>query len=237
MAPILIERVHTHVSGLPKDAVVNTFAFLTTSTPYVSAEALAASNSLNNFYAAVHAPSTKPISDYLSTTLSRTAFAVVHRVYDLTGHLDGSPHGSPRDSYAYTLPAGSLSLNLPSEVCAALTFHADYTGDAEFGPNDPITGNPTRPRARDRGRVYIGPLMTITGQEETLTRRYELNSQFMGVLNDAALFLKNEPGHAWAVWSRKNAVLEPVVGGWVDTAYDSQRRRGEAARARVNWGP
>lgn len=229
MAPILIERVHGHLSGLLEDQVVNTFAFLTPTATYVEAEALAASNSLNNFYSATHAPATKPISDWLSETLVRAAYGVVHRVYDLTGHLDGSPHGSPKNEYAYSLPVGTLGTSLPSQVALCLSFHADYTGDPEFGPG-------TRPRARDRGRVYLGPFHNQCLAEGSVTQRPIPAAGLVDSIHFSALFLMNEPGHAWAVWSRRNAALEPVVGGWIDDSWDIQRRRKEDAVTRTTWG-
>jgi hypothetical protein len=40
---------------------------------------------------------------------------------------------------------------------------------------------------------------------------------------------------SWSVWSRKNANTKLVTGGFVDNAFDTQRRRGEKASGRQTW--
>jgi len=37
------------------------------------------------------------------------------------------------------------------------------------------------------------------------------------------------------VWSRTDEAVYPIVGGYVDYAFDTQRRRGQAPVARQSW--
>jgi hypothetical protein len=37
----------------------------------------------------------------------------------------------------------------------------------------------------------------------------------------------------WCVWSRSNHKVDPVIGGFVDNRFDTQRRRLETSTARV----
>ena len=40
----------------------------------------------------------------------------------------------------------------------------------------------------------------------------------------------------WVLWSRANNAMFNVVGGWVDNAFDTIRKRGNAPTARTTWG-
>jgi len=40
---------------------------------------------------------------------------------------------------------------------------------------------------------------------------------------------------AWSIWSRAEAGLIPVVGGWVDNAFDTIRSRGPGPSVRESW--
>lgn len=230
MVALLVEAVLAHKSGLPKDSVVNSFCIATPSVDYVDSEAGQAAQAVQNFYTTVPAPSTGKVSDYIGPTISRAALACQFKVYDLTGHLDGSAHGSPKKIVTWTMPAGTSSSGLPSEVACAVSFHGGYVGDPEF------TQSGARPRARDRGRVFIGPLINSAGQEMGLEQSSRPTSTFRILLKDAANVLMNDVTGAWSVWSRKNATIIPVVGGWVDDSYDTVRRRGEKALGRTTFG-
>jgi hypothetical protein len=39
----------------------------------------------------------------------------------------------------------------------------------------------------------------------------------------------------WVVYSPTSAETYEVAGGFIDTAFDIQRRRGSAAASRTNW--
>lgn len=229
MTALLIETVLAHKSALPKDSVVNTWCFATPSVAYDNSEALTVCADLTAFYTTIAAPATESLDKYLGPTISRTALAHKHKVYDLTGHLDGTPHGSPKSTVNFTIGAGRSTVALPSEVAVALSFHAGYGDDAEFAPG-------ARPRMRDRGRVFIGPLVTSAGQELGTENTERPTAIFRDLLTAAAARLMAAPGHAWSVWSRVNGSIEPVVGGWVDDSYDTIRRRGEKPTVRSVWG-
>jgi hypothetical protein len=114
-----------------------------------------------------------------------------------------------------------------------LCYHADFGTDAEFGP-----GGATRPRARDRGRVYIGPLSAsgCISQEATTLRPF-VSDNLRNTLIDAGRRLANFAGlpATWVVWSRKAAAVHNVVALSVDDAFDTQRRRGERPNVRTTW--
>lgn len=74
---------------------------------------------------------------------------------------------------------------------------------------------------------------------EATTFRTYINTSVSGTIVAAAAALVNfgaTSNPKWCVWSRENGVMQPVIGGWCDDAYDIQRRRGEKAKSRSTFG-
>lgn len=218
-----------HKSGFSEDAVVNTFA--------VSAPGFVGDNTdlgevtipLAQFYTRADGLGQK-VGSWLGHGLSRTAGACQIKLFDITAHLNGSPHGSPFATDFFTLPAPGVDTTLPEEVALAITTRADGWQEAAVElPDGPDAGSEVdRIRQRLSGRIYVGPL---TGQAfesdagfkarpKTALRDTLLNSLHRTTAELAA------NGHALIVWSRKNAGWSPVSHLQVDNAFDTQRRRG-----------
>ena len=167
------------------------------------------------FYLGVH--------DFLSPTLSGT---VTTYKYDISSHLSGSsPAGPPVGSHTLFGPAGTGS-PLPSECAVALSYHADYSTIPEHEAG-------ARPRSRYRGRLYMGPLNTTALDHAATTFRPIVSSGITTAAHDAAATLKATG--FWGVWSRHDSAVRVVMGGWIDDAFDSQRRRGEDHVARTTF--
>lgn len=89
---------------------------------------------------------------------------------------------------------------------------------------------------RKRGRNYIGPLASAVIDED-LQNVPRVEQLFQDVVAAAALDLRNSTENAtWVQVSTTYGVASPVQGGWVDDAFDTQRRRGAAPSARTTWG-
>lgn len=206
-------------SGVGRDAVVTDFTF-SSATPNVLT-ALAA------FYNTTHPTWATAVSGYLSPTLSRATGAGVFHVYDLSVPLtSGGPAGPPIQTATWTLGGGG-GTPLPSELAVVLSYHAADTSIPEHAPG-------ARPRSRYRGRCYIGPLTTTAlNQDATSHRPTVLQAVRETITASAVALLAAEP--TWSVWSRKDKMQRTVVGGWVDDAWDVQRRRGEDPVVRTNW--
>lgn len=216
--PIVLATVTLNMtSGLSADAVNNDFVFQTAN---LTTDIDTIENALDAFYNDNDAPAIFSIASRLSSRVSRLAGGLVYDFYDITTFLDGSPHGSPFDTRSsQLLDASSATLSLPSEAAIVLSFHADLTGvPEEVGA--------TRPRARRRGRVFIGPLNANATTDAGL-----VEDQIRISVNAAGNFLKDSSGVDWRVWSRMDATTRAVVGGSVDNAFDTQRRRGIDATA------
>jgi hypothetical protein len=216
-------------TGVPADVVENTFPFVAlTGSPV---DLASASTALVDFYK--NTAGHHVLEYYLSDNIAKTG---VHHIkwYDLTPLLAGPGHtmGPPIDDVTFSL-AGSTSLggDLPDEVAACISYHADFTGVPEHGVG-------TRPRARYRGRLFIGPLQ---GGADAITIDSGFAHLKPNFRDDLALYASTLISHAalgnaaWAVWSRKDLLLRPVTGGFVDNQFDSQRRRRPGATARTNY--
>lgn len=168
------------------------------------------------------------LQTFLSKSLSSIGSLSETSFYNLTGHLDGSPHGGPIATFNWGLSATGAGVSLPDQIACALSMHSNYGTDVEFG----VGG--TRPRARDRGRVFIGPLDSGTIVSDATTNEPKMLPLFSQTLADAASrLLTEQPG--WSVWSRRDAALKTITGGWVDNRPDVQRRRAQLATSRISW--
>lgn len=217
-----------HRSGLVKDQVVNTFAFQGVSAGVGPTDDAILGN-LNRFYGVAPTGTTVAVGALIGQSISRTEPPVL-RLYDLDGFLSGLPHGSP---YAVRnmnlLPAAtSGSQPLPSEVAIAIGLY-NIAGDAS-----PEFGSGTRPRARHRGRIYIGPLIQNVSEQDPSEGYARVNDTGLNSLLNAAIKLRDETDTEWSIWSRANAALVNVDRVSVDRTFDTQRRRGETPTGRVS---
>lgn len=207
------------VSGQPKDTVKLDFSF--------ASPTITLTNNIANFFNVADATWSASISNYLSPTISRAASGTLIQLYDLTGHLDGSAtNRPPYYQTTFTLSSGATTA-LPSELAAVLSMHADFSNVPEHEIGE-------RPRSRYRGRLFIGPMGTIASEADTSSKRALVAHTTMDILSVAAgKLLLAEP--TWSVWSRRDAVMRPIIGGFVDNAWDVQRRRGELSSNKQFW--
>lgn len=180
---------------------------------------------VQHFYNNVGTGGGAPLSAYMPAVYDTGANHATLTGYDITAHLNGSPAGAPVFSIPWTFGVTTpppTNKPTPEGCSACLSFRTDYGTDVEFG-----TG--TRPRARDRNRIYV-PINSNTLQEDVTTHRVGFLASF---ITDclAAMFDLSETvssgGHTynWRVWSRKNADVKLVTELWMDDRPDYQRRR------------
>lgn len=88
------------------------------------------------------------------------------------------------------------------------------------------------PNARRRGRFFVGPL----GNAATNSGTGRPSAGCLNGLEAAAQdFLDDSVAASnweWVVYSRVSGGVAPVVSGWIDDSFDTQRRRGLAPSAR-----
>lgn len=200
-------------SGLPEDVVQNVFHILTP-VPIAGPISEDVFDVIQLFY--------EQIDTYLAKTLSG---AIHYKSYNLDDPTPRAPVASRDD----TITPGTVD-PLPAELAACLSYRADY----ESG----------EPNARRRGRIYVGPLGSNSATASP-TGDVWLASTFVTLLAQAGADLRdaiNSIPSSWCVYSPTTDATESlgnsffdVVTGWVDNAYDVQRRRGSDATTREIW--
>jgi hypothetical protein len=217
---VLASVVLNHVSGLARDEVVNNFVFTTPTTGAPSGELDDIKAALESFYNDVPTGASASMGTYIGNSISRSTKPNI-KYYLLDGHLSGAAHGSPMriDTFSsFDSPGGSD--DMPAEVAFCLSYHAAFFSDPEFS-------GITRPRSRDRGRVYLGPLIRSTASTSPTTHITRPAGGFMADVLLAGAALRDDADTQWVVWSRKNASTKTIITVAVDDAFDTQRRRGE----------
>lgn len=232
-------------TGLPADTVEMQFAFQDASEnggPGLSAIA-AVDQFLNGTFGA------GSLSSFLAGSLDHSADAVEYDIYNISGAaLSGGLRGSPILSQRGTLDTPSVDTDLPLQASIGLSYHADLNGLSEFGVVDPAIptseaavdmGAPathsgtTRPKARHRGRTFFGPLNEAAMSSSAIRIR-EPDPTFTTVAIAALEFLQADSSH-WCVWSRRDAALHRITGGFIAHETDVVRRRRRKATFRTLW--
>lgn len=204
------------VSNTPEDRYVNTWHFrndYAVGSPEEPQGAI--TRALTAFYFG-----TTEGGDFIARYMSRHIVGVEFRIYDL-----GQPGSAeePREPII-TAPQEEVSFGqgtrdaaLPQEVAVVLSTRTARRG------------------ARGRGRTYLGPLTVAAMEEGGSVPR--VDGMFRDTIVDRAEDLLNTAENiTWCVLSTTSGEVYPVTGGYVDDAFDTQRRRGLAPTTRRPFG-
>ncbi len=208
-----VQAVFERASALPEDRVINSFTFIWDSTnldKVTRGEAIR--DALDDFYF-LNTAGGSSIRAYLANTLKSLSY----RVYDSN---DAQPRPAlVLPSLDFTVPPAGNPL--PAEVAVVASFFA------------------SRNLPRNRGRVFRGPWSQLASNAPAVgdfdTRPATLLittiAQAMKRLRDHPL-LVDIP---WSVHSVADSAAKGITAGWVDNAFDTQRRRGAKATSRTTW--
>jgi len=214
MAIMRAQLTFPFFTGLPQDVAVNTSYWYDGTGPMNAVGVAEIENRLNAAY--------DRLSNYISAVvLPRRATLAV---YDLNDPAPRQPW-DPAAGWGVDLLPASASSGLPNECAVCVSY---------FGA--PLSG--TAPSSR-RGRMYLGPLSTNALTNGTST---SMPTVSINLMNAAKLFAEdlatpmNEGANLiWVQWSNARQVFAPVIGGWTDSEFDTQRRRGAEATNRVTF--
>lgn len=135
--------------------------------------------------------------------------------------LPGTPPNYPFEEDTFNLVSAPTSDPLPTEVSLVMSFQG--TRAAGFS------------QKRRRGRIYFGPIRSTAAAAGRPT------SAIITALSTAGATFKSNVeaitggAHSWAVWSNVDQEAVHVANGWVDNAFDTQRRRGVLATSRTTF--
>jgi hypothetical protein len=193
-------------TGLPEDGITNTFYFRNDWVSGAPYESIR--DTLADFYNA--SQGAMRLTSYISSTVTSTPWLV--KMYDL-----GTP--APRQPTTMDIPVTLSGIqSLPTEVTACGSFISN------------------RNLPRQRGRIFVGPL-NQSAAEVQAPGRVALNATFRATLLSAMAAMNSTTNNvSWRLYSPTDAAMKEVTGGWVDNAFDTQRRRGTAPTVREFWG-
>lgn len=235
MPALLVVATLEPAAGADAETAVNTFAF-GSDVDVDAAVQLDILNAVASFYTGVPTGGTAAVGTYLTPRLSRSVGECSLKMYDITGHLDGSPHGSPIAEGAFTLPAAGSGQALPPQAAVAITLRA------RNALLEPVEGAPNiRPRQRKTGRIYIGPLNLTAVDSDTGVGdqvKNAMRDNLMRACEDLQDALV-DGDYAWGVWSRAEQDLIPVTRVEVDNSFDviRSRKRGATVRDERTFAP
>lgn len=217
MAKVRVMAVFQGASLLPEDRFINTFHFADDDLPYL-AVATELREAVRDFY-----DTTSSGGDTLGTRIS----PYVRREFQLLSYdLEAAPPRVPTELIGTLNTAAGGGL--PEEVAVCITLQGA----------PPVT-------ARRRGRLYIGPLCNGTnnidsGTVTTPARPHMGDALALTVLiGTCANTLMAASALAGCPWSIRSTTpsenFVEIVGGYIDNAFDTQRRRGPDPTTRALW--
>lgn len=215
---------------LPEDVAMNTFHFRTSGAEATVGEITTVVTAIDNFYfQVVGSDPDDSVAQFMSTFIRFQDTWTKLRLVPIDG--SGAEIGSAIfvDMTNSTIPDPG-DKNEPLEVCGCLSYQA-------------VGGSSPSPRRR--GRIYIGPLNTrcIEGGSGSVPPTIGVN--FRNTVTGAAERLLSQSvagagsgGTAapWGVFSKTDGDIFDIIGGYMDNATDTQRRRGVDEYVRSEWG-
>lgn len=166
------------------------------------------------------------VAAYLGNEISETASDCVIKLYEVPS--GGGHEGAPFAFRTFTM-SGLDNNTMPEEVACVLSFRTNYDTAVEFSGS-------TRPRARLRNRIYVGPLGTAARTQDSVTKRVSPSTGIVTDLQVSAIEYLSvaASGHGWdwRVVSKRGLTDETVTFVSVDNAFDTQRRRGPSPTIR-----
>lgn len=194
-------------SGETADANVNTFAFIG---PAVFTPTEAA-----HFQACV-----EPFYETLRGLPALNGRAQLGHTIKIYSAVTTTPN-YPIDEASMSLGGTPTAVDMPLEVNLCVSY-----------ANDSAT---IVPRARRRGRIYVGgwPEASNTSGRPTSVYYEALADAYVQYVDD----LNTEPDFTAAIWSRTNGSLYPIERVWVDDEWDTVRSRGGKSTVRYTVTP
>jgi hypothetical protein len=198
-----------HPDGNPENVWVNTWHFSHIGPP---SDFDNVRDMLEDFYTEVPTGTTLSIESFFPDSMfSPTASVTAYNLAD----------PEPRvPVYTSTFAVGPSSADsLPTEVSLCLSLHAEF-----------VSGSPN---ARRRNRKYLGPF--VIGSNSDGRPGNDLVECVLMSARDLLAASEASASWDWVTWSPTASQEHEVVGGWVDNAWDTQRRRGLDPTLRGLW--
>lgn len=198
-------------SGLGEDVFTNTLHFRNDNI-VGDAEEVAdrLADDLAEFYGAAPTGVPSPVSIASRLSSLTVGSDITVKVYDLGLAAPRFPHIRTRSL------TGLSATAMVSEAAVCLSLVASQN------------------TARNRGRIFIGPLGTGAGTVNA--NGFRPHPGFCQSILGSYARLAGKAEHTPCVYSPTDNQMKPLTGAWVDDAFDTQRRRGLDATTRWVFG-
>lgn len=205
--------IHT-VTNIAADFAVNRLHFQTDGTPPTSGQLDEIEDRVWDFY-----DSTLSTGRRLGAAFSSIVAQNGHEI-EMYNMADPEPR-VPIRSVVKNLSVSPTTVGYPAEVALVLSFQAIRIS----GTN----------QARRRNRIYFPFVNTSYGGNSGNQVRPSANFITDLVAAGDEVLARNTNGVVWVIRSETTGVTAPVDDGWVDNAFDSQRRRGPDSTSRTTF--
>lgn len=198
-------------SQLPEDQFVTTWMFRNDNVLDRNGMLDAVDTAVSNFFGNPGGANPDGITDWMPSLLGSPRL----KIFD----MGETPPRVPEERVLTSLAASDTGLALPREVALCCSYNVGGPGP------------------RNRGRTYLGPftVAALAGGTPALSRPHaDLTARIAERAEDLATNPSLEC--TWVLWSRRNAEMHTITGGFVDNAWDTIRKRGKAPESRVSWG-
>lgn len=207
----LMQVALPYYTGDASDVVVNTWHFdWGGGVAPVGSDYTALVTDLLDFYDTVLGGNDSTNGLYLAPWINPSN--VRFTLYDLD---DTPPRVPVSDIYTGLGATPSTNSAMPLEASCVVSYRANYASGI--------------PRARQRGRIYLGGF-TSQGLEQGTTSSFpRFSANQISAIGSAAANFRTAAladDWVWVVYSRAGNTSYPIVAGWVDAEIDTQRRRG-----------
>lgn len=177
------------------------------------------------------------------TNLKDMCANFIEQIYDIAGGSGMAPWCSPALTRVKIYDLAALVPRVPElDLITPLTVKQDTSSTVatETAVCLSLRGAhiPGTSLASERGRVFIGGIGSSCIFSGTGADFPRPSGAFTTNIKNAAAALVAVVATThwqWVVYSRKHSFASLVMGGFIDNALDTQRRRGNAPTARVLW--
>lgn len=205
-------------TNLPEDNFTNTFHFKSSTATTLTGVSTAIAGRLNTFY--------DSIQNLYPSAL--TSGVVTAEFFDLAD----APPRVPVATETFSFTPNTTATLMPAENAVCLSYKGFYSSGT--------------PNAWRRGRIFVGPLTSVTGT--VASSRFVVSTSTQTILANAATALAGNfaigtDDWFWAVYSPTaeatigslDFATAAILDGWIDNAFDTQRRRGTKSTFRQTW--
>nr|CRY97699.1 hypothetical protein [uncultured prokaryote] len=168
---------------------------------------------------------TSAIADFYSAVRGGLGSSIATVGHEVKWYVTDQPRPNyPFETIAFVLSGPSGTTQQPAEVALCVSYQAQKENGVT--------------QSSRRGRIYLGPLSTPVNEEgrPQTSFRQGVAEAFQQLIFDIKAISGPAGVDDFVIYSPTNGTFASFDNGWIDNAFDTQRRRGLAPSSRITWG-